>query len=222
MIEPASAVPAGAFKFVNAKNMGVTCVSVVLTLDKSPKDLNINDYSVFSSDGDMDLDRLWDQGLTKGPYDYLSTICLNYANPSCTQEGQTSLSITYLPRPEAFQDVEAKDYYALKRKMARTMIQQVSNHLGVNLFDHILEVEVEMPHTVAHYTSNFMGGIYGYQHSMKDHIVARLQMSDSENYIPGLSFCGAHQISGDGMSPCITNGRKAAKILLDQMAKEGK
>ena len=57
---------------------------------------------------------------------------------------------------------------------------------------------------------------------MDDHIVARLQMSEEENYIKGLSFCGAHAISGDGMSPCITNGRKAAKILLDEMSEEGK
>ena len=55
---------------------------------------------------------------------------------------------------------------------------------------------------------------------MDDHIIARLQMAEDENYIKGLSFSGAHAISGDGMSPCITNGRKAAKILLDQMEEE--
>ena len=104
--------------------------------------------------------------------------------------------------------------------MARDMIETVSRHLGVNLFHHIKEVEVEMPHSVAHYTSNFRGGIYGYKHSMDDHIIARLQMAEDENYIKGLSFSGAHAISGDGMSPCITNGRKAAKILLDQMEEE--
>jgi hypothetical protein len=76
--------------------------------------------------------------------------------------------------------------------------------------------------TVAHYTSDFEGGIYGYQHCMDDHIVARLQMSEEENYIKGLAFSGAHAISGDGMSPCITNGRKAAKTLLDMMTEEGR
>jgi hypothetical protein len=49
-------------------------------------------------------------------------------------------------------------------------------------------------------------------------------MGEEENYIKGLAFSGAHQISGDGMGPAVTNGRKAAKIILDQMAeeKEGK
>lgn len=217
MIEPLSEVPANAYQDINARCMGVTVVSVVLTLDKAPKDLNIHDYSVFSSESDMDLDKFWHQGMTLGPYDYLTTICLNYANPSCTKEGETSLSITYLPHPDAFKDINEDNYHEIKRKMARDMIEAVSNHLGVNLFMHIKEIEVEMPHTVAHYTSNFMGGIYGYKHSMDDHIIARLQMADKENYIKGLSFCGAHAISGDGMSPCITNGRKAASILLNQM-----
>jgi hypothetical protein len=49
-----------------------------------------------------------------------------------------------------------------------------------------------------------------------------LQMSESENYIKGLAFSGAHAISGDGMAPVITNGRKAAKTLLDMMEEEGK
>ncbi|MBP3713105.1 MAG: NAD(P)/FAD-dependent oxidoreductase [Bacilli bacterium] len=222
MIEPKSEVPPIAFKSANFRKMGVTCTSVVLTLDKSPEELNIKDYSVFSSETDMDLDAHWKNLHTKGPYNYLTTICLNYANPSCVPEGQTSLSITTLPLPSAYMDVKPNEYHALKRKVARSMIETVSKHLGVNLFDHILEVEVEMPHTIAHYTSNYLGGIYGYQHDMEDHIVARLQMSDDENYIKGLSFCGAHAISGDGMSPCITNGRKAAKILLDQMSEEGR
>lgn len=222
MIEPLSEVPAGAYKFTNAKKQGVSVVSVVLTLDKAPEELNIHDYSVFASDGDMDLDRLWKQAHTLGPYDYTTTICLNYANPGCTPKGQTSLSITFLPLSDAFETIKADEYFEVKRKLARSLIETVSKHLGVNLFDHILEVEVEMPQSVAHYTSDYLGGIYGFQHSMDDHIVARLQMSEEENYIKGLSFCGAHAISGDGMSPCITNGRKAAKILLDEMSEEGK
>ena len=222
MIEPKTLVPKSAYRDCNAREMGLTVVSVVLTLDKSPLELNIKDYSVFSCEGDMDLDRIFEQGKTLGPYDYLTTICLNYANPDCTHDGECSLSITYLPSPEAFVSVTCENYHEVKRKMARDMIECVSKHLGVNLFDHILEVEVEMPHTVAHYSSNYMGGIYGYKHSMDDHVIARLFMENNENYIKGLAFCGAHAINGDGMSSCISNGRKAASILLKQMDVEAR
>ena len=86
-----------------------------------------------------------------------------------------------------------------------------------NLKSHILEIVYETPVSVSHFTGAYRGSIYGYMHTMDDHIVARLQMSEQENYIDGLSFAGAHQISGDGMGPAITNGRKAAKIILDTM-----
>jgi phytoene dehydrogenase-like protein len=222
MIEPKEEVPAKAIKSVNGRKMSASCFSVVLTLDRSPEELNIHDYSVFSSESDMNLDKMWEGLKTQGPYDYLTTICLNYANPDCTQKGETSLSITTLPLPTGFMNVKADEYFAMKRRIARGMIEQVSKHLGVNLFDHIMEIEIETPMTIAHYTSDYLGGIYGYQHCMDDHIVARLQMSEEENYIKGLAFSGAHAISGDGMSPCITNGRKAAKTLLDMMKEEGK
>jgi phytoene dehydrogenase-like protein len=222
MIKPKEEVPPQAIKSVNGRKMSVTCFSVVMTLDKSPEELNIHDYSVFSSETDMNLDAHWQNLKTLGPYNYLTTICLNLANPKCTPPGLTSLSITTLPLPEAYLNVKPEEYYALKRKIARDMIEKVSKRLGVNLFDHILEIEIESPMTVAHYTSDFEGGIYGYQHCMDDHIVARLQMSEEENYIKGLAFSGAHAISGDGMSPCITNGRKAAKTLLDMMTEEGR
>jgi hypothetical protein len=53
---------------------------------------------------------------------------------------------------------------------------------------------------------------------MKDHIVARLQTAEAERFIEGLEFAGAHAISGDGMGPAVTNGRKAAKNVLDDIA----
>jgi hypothetical protein len=53
---------------------------------------------------------------------------------------------------------------------------------------------------------------------MEDHIIARLQTAEAERFIEGLEFSGAHAISGDGMGPQVTNGRKAAKNVLDDMA----
>jgi phytoene dehydrogenase-like protein len=119
MIEPQSEVPAKAIQSVNARRMSVSCFSVVLLLDKKPEELNIKDYSVFTCDGKMDLEKIYHQLKTKGPYDYLTTICLNYANPKSVPEGMTSLSITTLPLPDGFMDVKADDYFALKRQIAR-------------------------------------------------------------------------------------------------------
>ena len=69
--------------------------------------------------------------------------------------------------------------------------------------------------TVAHYVGAWKGSIYGYLHSLSDHVVARLQTQENDHFIEGLAFAGAHSISGDGMGPAVTNGRAAAKAIIE-------
>ena len=221
MIEPADAVPVGAIKMVNGRRLSLTAFSVIMILDKTAEEMNIRDYSVFRGDT-MDTDRLYRDLAGLGPYRYLTCICHNLANPGITPEGTCSFSITALPQVEGWKRVRAEDYDRVKHEAARQMIEDLSAYLGVNLFDHILEIVIETPMTVARYTGAWNGCIYGYAHTMQDHIVARLQTAEAEHFIGGLEFAGAHQISGDGMGPAVTNGRKAAKNVLDTMAREGK
>ncbi len=222
MIEPASEVPEAAFKLVNARKMSVTCFSVILQLDASPEELNIHSYSVFSSEIPFDCDVFWEEGKHPGNWSYLSTICLNLANPNCTPQGRTSLSITVLPLPESFFEVKADDYFETKRKIAKEMIDTVSRHLGVDLREHIIEIEIESPMTMNRYTGDFNGGVYGYQHNMQDSVVARLQDAKNENYIGGLTWCASHALTGNGMSCNINNGRIAARVLLEEMKEDAK
>ncbi len=222
MIEPQSEVPLMARKYANAMPMGVTTFSVVLQLDAKPEDLNIRSYSVFSSNIPFDTDVFWEQGKKLGGWSNLTTICLNYANPEAVPEGKTSLSITFLPLSDGFMDVTADEYQQMKRKVAKEMIEQVSGFLGVNLLDHIEEIEIESPMTVCHYSGMYRGGIYGYQHSMNNSVVARLEDVDKETWIKGLVGCASHQLVGDGMACNINNGKIAAKMIMKMMHEEGK
>ncbi|MCR5795718.1 MAG: NAD(P)/FAD-dependent oxidoreductase [Solobacterium sp.] len=217
MIEPQSEVPVQARKHANAMPMSVTNFSVVLLLDKKPQDLNINTYSVFSSEIPFDTDAFWKEGRSLGNWSYLTTICLNYANPDCVPEGMTSLSITTLPLPDSFMDVKAEEYFDVKRRVAKQMIDTVSKRIGVDLLEHIVEIEIETPVTMSHYTSDYRGGIYGYQHSMDNSVVARLEDFQNEFYIKGLIGCASHQLVGDGMACNINNGRIAAREILAWM-----
>ena len=45
-------------------------------------------------------------------------------------------------------------------------------------------------------------------------------MKAEDHFIKGLEFAGAHGMSGDGMGPQITNGRAAAKNVLDDREKK--
>ena len=219
MIEPADAVPPQALKMVNGRRLSLTAFSVIMILDRPAEALNIHDYSVFRGDT-MDTDALYQDLAGLGPYRYLTCICHNYGNPEATPPGTCSFSITTLPRVDGWKTVKAEDYDAVKHRVARQMIDDMSAYYGVNLLDHVLEIVIETPMTVNRYTNAWNGCIYGYAHTMEDHIVARLQTAEAESFIKGLEFSGAHQISGDGMGPAVTNGRKAAKNVLDAMAKE--
>ncbi|MDD6240677.1 MAG: NAD(P)/FAD-dependent oxidoreductase [Eubacteriales bacterium] len=222
MIEPKSEVPERAYQSLNARKMSVTCFSVVMLLDQKPEDLNIHSYSVFSSEIPFDTDKFWEEGKHLGGWSYLSTICLNLANPQCTPEGMTSLSITVLPLPEAFFSVKADDYYSMKRRLAKEMIDKVSARLGINLLDHIVEIEMESPMTMSRYTGDYNGGAYGYQHSMDDSVVARLAQIKDDIYIQGLAWCASHALTGNGMACNINNGRIAARTLLTMMEEDEK
>ena len=219
MIEPASEVPAEAIKMVNARRLSLSAYSVILILDKSAEELGIKDYSIFRGKT-MDTDECYRELGTLGPYSYLTCICHNLANPDATPPGTCSFSITVLPRVDAWKTVTADDYDRVKHEIADQLVADMSEYLGFDLKDHVLECVIETPVTVARYTGMYNGCIYGYAHTMEDHIVARLQTADAEHFIDHLEFSGAHQISGDGMGPAVVNGWKAAKNVLDTMEKE--
>ena len=217
MIEPLSEVPEKAIRMVNGRRLSLSAFSVILILDQPAEKLNIRDYSIFRAGETMNTDRIYGELKGLGPYKYLTCICHNYGNPGVTPEGTCSFSVTVLPRVDGWKTVSADDYDRVKHEVAKQLIDDMSAYFGVNLLDHVLEIVIETPMTIAHYTGAWNGCIYGYAHTMEDHIVARLQTAHEEKFIEGLEFSGAHQISGDGMGPAVTNGRKAAKNVLDDI-----
>ncbi len=220
MIEPKSEVKKEAFKYVNSRKMSVSCFSLVIQLDQTPEQLGIKDYSVFSGKGIFDSKKYFDEGYQLGNWSYLTTICLNLANPDGVKKGCTSLNITALPMSDCFYDVKPDDYYETKCKIAKQMLDDVSNRLGVNLIDHIINIEIETPVTISHFTNDYLGGIYGYQHYMDDSVVARTNDLNKQDYIKGLAFACAASASGDGMAVACSNGRTAAKRTLKLMEEE--
>ena len=223
MIEPLSEVPAGAIKMVNGRKLALAPVSVMLILKGTPEENGVTNYSTFSGET-MDTNKIWQNysNLTE-PYNYITTICLNYANPSCTPEGYTQLSITVLVPIEPWLEVKEEDYFDLKRRLADEMMETYIREVGhVDFRKNIVEIEISTPVTVSHYVGAWKGQIYGYLHSLSDHAVARLGMKEEDHFIEGLEFAGAHGMSGDGMGPQITNGRAAAKAVREDLEKKEK
>ena len=221
MIEPLSEVPAGAIKMINNRKLSVVPVSVIMLIEGTPEENGITDYSTFSGTT-MDTNEIWRNyaNITE-PYNYITTICLNYANPTLPK-GYTQLSITALVPSKPFESIKEEEYHDLKRRLANEMIEECIKITKVDFRPRIAEFEVTTPITVSHYVGAWKGNIYGYLHSMEDHAVARLQMKEKDHFIEGLEFAGAHGMSGDGMGPQITNGRAAAKGVKEDMEKKGR
>ena len=148
-----------------------------------------------------------------------ASVCLNRAVPDATPEGTCFFSTTIMPRVEAWQDVAAEDYDRLRHEIAGELIDDMSAYLGINLRDHILEIVIETPVTISHYTNAHLGGVYGYKHSLQDHTAARMMQPETWELIPGLYFTGAHGAGGDGMAPCISNGVNMAQRILEKAGK---
>ncbi|MBR5741384.1 MAG: hypothetical protein IKX91_02405, partial [Firmicutes bacterium] len=219
-IEPLSEVPEGAIKMINGRKLSVVPVSVMMVIEGTPEENGFTNYSTFSGET-MDTNEIWrnNENLTE-PYNYITTICLNYANPGCVPEGYTQLSITNLVPSKPFESVTEEEYHDLKRRLANEMIEECLKVTKVDFRDRICEIEISTPMTIAHYVGAWKGNIYGYSHSLSDHAVARLGMKADDHYIDGLEFAGAFGMSGDGMGPQITNGRAAAKAILEDKEKK--
>lgn len=222
MIEPLTEVPKQAIKFVNGMRLSVCPVSVIAVLEGTPEENGIKNYSTFSG-STMDTNEIWEnyKNLTE-PYNYITTICLNYANPHCVPKGYTQISITALVPVTAFEGLKEEDYFDLKRRLANEMMEECIKITGVDFRPNITEIEIETPVTISHYVGAWKGSIYGYTHSMDNHAVARLGMKHEDHFIEGLEFACSTGMSGNGMGPAVTNGRAAAKAILeDKEAKKG-
>lgn len=222
MLEPDVKVPREFLKATHAKKMGVSAFSVVMLLDKTPEELGIKDYATFLYVDEGRDDAAYENGKTEGPFTYLACICPSVILDDAAPEGHCIYSITYTPNPESYFGANEENYVEINRKNAAFFIEKVSKMLGTNLGDHIEQITLETPITIAHYTGAYLGGIYGYSHSMSTHIVARMMYPKGDQTFPGLRFIGAHQMNGDGMTPVINSGIHAARDVLESMKKGGK
>ena len=222
MIEPRNEIPKEAIKTVNAMDLGVSCFSLVMLLDRPYQELGIKDYATFNAPHGLNINKLFESGKSLNKWDFVACTCGNIVCEDATPPGTCVYTITYLPNGESFKDMNLDQYEEYKRKNAEHFLEMESNRLGVNLKEHILELVIETPLTIAHYTGAYMGTIYGYRHAMNNHSAARQEMEDGERFISGLAFSGAHQTVGDGMSPAISNGiRGANAIIAEDLRRKG-
>ena len=203
-------------KKVNYNKLGARGFGIYLGLNRSCKELGLNNYSYFIYHT-MNSDEEYKK-MTTMDNDSMVVVCMNSALPNCSEEGTTILYFTSLYFGDCFdKEVTKENYYHLKNQLATKFIERFENVLDVNIRDYIEEIEIATPVTFARYTDSPEGVIYGYSLEENDVMLARLMRMYSEESVKGLRFCGGHAVRGSGYNSAYLSGELAAKLTLGDM-----
>jgi len=104
-----------------------------------------------------------------------------------------------------------KAYSKQKERIAQALIEKAEQHVIPGLSSMIEVMEAATPLTNIYYTRNPEGAIYGYEQSMNNAYMNRL-----ENTTPykGLYLASAWSNPGGGFQPCLDSGAQAFKALV--------
>lgn len=212
-------VPKSAVKRTNARTFGARGACVYLGLNRSPKELGINEYSVFITDSSDSVEQF---ELMKSieTNNAVAATCLNIANPDCSPKGTTILCLTTLYTDNCWANVAPEEYFNEKDILAARLIASYEKATGITIHNSIEELEVATPATFARYTNTPQGVIYGYSGSEWDGLLPRIMTEKTDNDTPGLRFCGGWGAQLSGVSSAIATGRNTAYTTLSDIAEK--
>lgn len=207
-------VPERELRLANSRKLGITFVTIYLGLDCTKEELGLNDYTVFiSKDGNPR--KCFDKRLDG--YYYVVN-CLNAVIPDCTPEGTSTLFYTIpLFGNEIPADLSPENYKKWKNDVGKRFIEDSEKVLGVSIMPHIEEIEVATPVTFARYLGTPDGEIYGYELSGWDSIMARISQNATDYTVKNLTYCGGHNVRGDGYSSAYITGESAANTVIRRL-----
>ena len=220
LIYPKSEVPEIAYKEINARSHAVSTFVVYMGLDASAEELGLKDYSYFIYKN-MDTDELYESLKKLETPKVQATICLNSAIPDCSPPGTCILSITTAYLPGVWDNVKPEEYFKIKNKIAEELIDNFEKATGTSIKEHIEEIEVATPQTIARFTGSYNGVVYGYEPDPWDSFIPRLMSMNDEKHIEGLEFCGGFGKRCHGYSSALKDGETAALLTLQDLIKKG-
>ncbi len=205
---------------LNAKKLAVKGYAVFLGLNRSMEELGLKNHTYFIYDS-ADTVKVAEGSKKRDKCALQASVCLNAGIPDCSPEGTSILYMTSVfTGEEAWGDVTPSNYVKEKRRYAEIMIDDFEKATGVNLRDHIEEIEIAAPMTYARYTDAPNGTIYGFDASGTNTIVHRLMTMGMGEKVQNLAFCGGYTQQCIGFSPSYQTGVMAAEQTLKKMDKE--
>lgn len=139
-------------------------------------------------------------------------------------EGKTTASIMFLCGYQHWKRYE-KDYRAgrkdayneEKERIASTLVKRIEEALIPGLSDMIEEYEVATPLTNIRYTGNPEGAIYGYEQSIQNSFLNRLE---NRTPIRNLYLASSWSTPGGGFAGAMRSGQQTFRCLIDDWSWE--
>ncbi|MCK4798177.1 MAG: NAD(P)/FAD-dependent oxidoreductase, partial [Spirochaetes bacterium] len=183
--------------------------SINIGLNIPHEELGITSYEVFlnsSYDFNKDFDDMFKLVAPRS----LCISCNNLIDAECSPPGTTVLNLVTLQMGEIWKDIDPKEYFRIKDKIADEIISLVEKHLIPNLRAHIEVCEISTPLTIYRYTSNLDGTVYGNLQNVIGSPAFRLT---SKGAVPGLFQVGAYANIGGWYSATLIGGRMAGRMV---------
>lgn len=219
MMDP-SEVPERARKMENARQIAGRAYCVFFGLNKSKEELGIKDYTIFIRNTGDTARQMRESGTIKGHCTQVVN-CTNVVVPDCSPVGTSIVIVTKFYSTDDWSNIQEKDYFDVKERIAKDAIQQYKETVGIDISDCIEEVEISTPVTYSRYLGTPEGTCYGYLPLKWDGMLNRILDEQKKDYmIHGLRFCGAAGALLDGYSQAYLSGNEIAKFTLDDMKEE--
>ena len=158
-----------------------------------------------------DYESDWD-AMVKG--DYMNQPYMlgnhNLADPGHHPKDRSILHVTTLTDGRSWMNLEKKQYRERKRELTEFLLDRLEEVIP-DARDRIEVCEVGTPHTMARYTSNPNGSIYGYASEVDSHTIHRPAPKTS---VSGLYLAGAWTFPGPGFNGAIMSGLNTAREVL--------
>ena len=219
LVSPKCEVPEIAYRYCNARELGVSLVSVFLGMDVSCEELGLRDYEYFIANTMARSERYVLPTKPTLPQ-RLIVSCVNAVVPDASPPGTCILNLSVTYEAGVWDGVGQEEYVALKQTLADQIIDKAEKSLGVSLREHIEEIEIATPHTLARYTGHCRGTVYGYKTSVWDSLIPRNLCIEEEQYVKNLEFVGGFSFRGMGYCSSYVSGGVVAKGLLAKLKAE--
>ena len=219
LVYPQSEVPEKARQLCNSREVGISLLSVFLGLDVSYEELGITDYEFFIADT-MKRDKRYIFPTKPEVPQRMIVCCLNVAVPEASPPGTCILNLSVTYEAGVWDNVKQEEYVSLKQDLADKMIDKAEKVLGISIRNHIEEIEIATPMTMAYYAGHTKGAVYGYKTTVWDSLIPRNLCIEEEQYIHNLEFVGGFSFRGMGYCSSYVSGGIVADGIVKKLRKK--